>query len=234
MHIDVVLRPRDDSRDAPDAQLYSGARGEGIVRLHPRDEGRGTYDVQLRATSLDTAEAPSADGIGVGSSGGVASATSVGAALVSVGGVANGTSAATGIGAVFADGVGVSTGAATVTGAATAHTDGVGASSGTGTATGTSTTSVSSTASASGTSVASASSDAFPIQFFGLKAYYGAAVHDLCLVATANAPTGMGGAIRINKNGVFYAIYLVEISDINATPIRIQTSTGIKAIRVKT
>jgi len=74
----------------------------------------------------------------------------------------------------------------------------------------------------------------FPTQFAGLRAYYQAAVHDLCLVAAADAATGMGAAPMIRKGGVTYAIYLVETTDPNATPIRIATSAGTKAIRVKT
>lgn len=55
-----------------------------------------------------------------------------------------------------------------------------------------------------------------------------------CLVAVADAPTGMGGVPRIDKNGTTYAIYLVETTDPNATPVRLQTTTGTKAIRIKT
>jgi len=74
----------------------------------------------------------------------------------------------------------------------------------------------------------------FPAQFSGLRAYYGGSVRDLCLVAVADAPSGMGGVMRISKGGTNYAIYLVETSDINASPIRVRTSAGTKAIRAKT
>lgn len=74
----------------------------------------------------------------------------------------------------------------------------------------------------------------FPTQYPGLRTFYGAAVHDLCLVAVADAATGMGGVPMIDKNGTTYAIYLVETSDPDATPIRMQTTTGTKAIRAKT
>lgn len=74
----------------------------------------------------------------------------------------------------------------------------------------------------------------FPTQYSGLRTYYHSAVQDLCLVAEADANTGMGGAIVINKNGTNYAVYLVETTDPDASPIRVQTTTGIKAIRVKT
>lgn len=75
---------------------------------------------------------------------------------------------------------------------------------------------------------------AFPTQYFGLKAYYRGAVKDLCLVAVADAPAGMGGVPRVHKGGVTYAVYLVETSDPNASPVRVQTSTGVKAVREKT
>jgi len=74
----------------------------------------------------------------------------------------------------------------------------------------------------------------FPTQFSGLRTFYNAAVRELCLVAAADAPTGMGGAPRINKNGTVYAVYLVETSDPNASSVRLQTSSGTKAARLKT
>lgn len=74
----------------------------------------------------------------------------------------------------------------------------------------------------------------FPTQYFGLRAFYRGAVKDLCLVATADAPAGMGGVPRVQKGGVTYAVYLVETTDPNASPVRISTSAGTKAIREKT
>ncbi len=74
----------------------------------------------------------------------------------------------------------------------------------------------------------------FPTQFSGLRTYYGGAVRELCLVAIADAPTGMGGVIKIDKGGTLYAVYLVETSDPDATPVRVRTTTGTKAIRRKT
>jgi hypothetical protein len=59
-------------------------------------------------------------------------------------------------------------------------------------------------------------------------------VRDLCLVAEADAPGSMGGVIKVDKNGTRYVVYLVETTDPNASPVRIQTSTGVKAIRAKT
>lgn len=76
----------------------------------------------------------------------------------------------------------------------------------------------------------------FPTQYSGLR-YWDAGIADrveLCLVAEADAPSGMGGVLKIRKGGVTYAVYLVETSDPSATPVRIKTIAGIKAIRVKT
>jgi len=56
----------------------------------------------------------------------------------------------------------------------------------------------------------------------------------LCLVAEADAPSGMGGVLKFRKNSTTYAIYLVATSDPNASPVRVRTTTGIKAIRLKT
>jgi hypothetical protein len=74
----------------------------------------------------------------------------------------------------------------------------------------------------------------FPAQYFGLKAFFQGSIQDLCLVDVGNAQAGMGGVIRIVKGGVTYDVYLVDTTDPNASPIRIQTSTGVKAIRKKT
>lgn len=74
----------------------------------------------------------------------------------------------------------------------------------------------------------------FPTQFSGFKVRKTGSTIELCLVATADAPTGMGGSIRINKNGTTYALYLVETGDSNASPVRVKTVTGIKSVRLKT
>ena len=81
---------------------------------------------------------------------------------------------------------------------------------------------------------AASSGGVFPTQYFGLKAFYRGAVKDLCLVAVADAPAGMGAQPRVYKGGVAYAVYLVETTDPNASPVRMQTSAGVKAIREKT
>jgi len=74
----------------------------------------------------------------------------------------------------------------------------------------------------------------FPTQYSGLRTYYGGAVKELCLVAAGDAPSGMGGVLKVDKNGTLYAIYLVETSDGDASSVRVRTSTGTKAIRLKT
>ena len=75
---------------------------------------------------------------------------------------------------------------------------------------------------------------AFPVQYPGFRTYWGGAVRELCLVAAADAPAGMGAVPKIDKNGTLYALYLVETNDANASSVRVQTTTGTKAIRLKT
>ena len=70
----------------------------------------------------------------------------------------------------------------------------------------------------------------FPTQYAGLRYFHGT-VKELCLVAPADAPVSVW---RINKNGTVYAVYLVDTSDPNASPVRINTAAGIKAARLKT
>lgn len=72
----------------------------------------------------------------------------------------------------------------------------------------------------------------FPTQIPGLRAYYSGGVKELCLVAVADAPSGMGGVVKIKKGGTTYAIYLVETTDPNASLVRIKTSTGVKSCRL--
>lgn len=74
----------------------------------------------------------------------------------------------------------------------------------------------------------------FPTQFSGLRIKKTASTIELCLVANADAPTGMGGRVKIRKGVVDYAVYLVETTDPNASPVRVRTTTGTKSIRLKT
>ncbi len=82
--------------------------------------------------------------------------------------------------------------------------------------------------------VVSSGGGGFPTQFDGLRTFYGGGVKELCLVAVADAPWGMGGQIFIDKNGTTFCVYLVETSDPNASSVRVQTTTGTKSIRLKT
>ena len=75
---------------------------------------------------------------------------------------------------------------------------------------------------------------AFPAQFAGLRTFYDGAVKELCLVAEASAPGGMGGVPKLRKGGTTYAIYLVETTDPNASKVRTRTAAGTRAIRLKT
>lgn len=72
---------------------------------------------------------------------------------------------------------------------------------------------------------------AFPVQIAGLRYFLGV-MRELCLVALADAPPG--DQWRIRKNGTDYAVYLVDTTDPNASQVRIQTSAGLKAARLKT
>ena len=81
---------------------------------------------------------------------------------------------------------------------------------------------------------AAAPSGPFPTQYAGLRMWHSGAMVELCLVATADAPTGMGGQPRVRKGGTTYAMYLVETTDPNASPFRIRTSAGTKSVRLKT
>ena len=44
----------------------------------------------------------------------------------------------------------------------------------------------------------------------------------------------MGGQLRFRKGGTTRAIYLVETTDPNASAVRLRTTTGTKAVRLKT
>lgn len=75
----------------------------------------------------------------------------------------------------------------------------------------------------------------FPTQYSGFKIKKGSGTIELCLVAEADAPSGMGGVFKIRVGGgLNRALYLVETTDPNASPLRIRTGTGTKAVRLKT
>jgi len=74
----------------------------------------------------------------------------------------------------------------------------------------------------------------FPTQYSGFKVRKTGSTIELCLVAEGDAPTGMGGVIKIRKGASNYALYLVETADGNASPVRVRTTTGTKSVRLKT
>ena len=74
----------------------------------------------------------------------------------------------------------------------------------------------------------------FPKQYLGLRVFYGAATHDLCLVDAGDAPSGMGATFHIQTSAGLFAAYLVDTGDANASNVRIKTTAGVKAIRLKT
>lgn len=74
----------------------------------------------------------------------------------------------------------------------------------------------------------------FPTQFAGFRVRKSSGTIELCLVATADAPAGMGGQLRLRRSADTLAFYLVDTTDPNASPLRIQTSTGVKSVRLKT
>jgi hypothetical protein len=71
----------------------------------------------------------------------------------------------------------------------------------------------------------------FPAQFSGLRYFLGT-VRELCLVALGDAPAG--DQLRIRKGATDYAVYLVDTTDPNASQLRVQTSAGVKSLRLKT
>ncbi len=71
----------------------------------------------------------------------------------------------------------------------------------------------------------------FPTQYAGLCFFKGS-VQELCLVALADAPAG--AQWRIDKGGTTYAVYLVDTTDPDASHVRVETPSGIKAARLKT
>lgn len=72
----------------------------------------------------------------------------------------------------------------------------------------------------------------FPTQYSGFRLFDNGVASDLCLVALADAPSGP--QLRLRKGSTTYAVYLVETTDGQASPVRVRLSTGTKAIRWKT
>ena len=78
------------------------------------------------------------------------------------------------------------------------------------------------------------SDGSIPTQFAGLRGQSFTTTLELCLVAEADAPSGMGAVVKIVKGSDKFAVYLVETDNANASPFRLQTTTGTKSIRLKT
>lgn len=85
-----------------------------------------------------------------------------------------------------------------------------------------------------GQTAPAAQGGAFPTQYLGLRYQGPAGVVDLCLVATADAPAGVGGQVRVRRTADTLAAYLVDVSDPDASPVRVRTGSGTYAIRRKT
>lgn len=71
----------------------------------------------------------------------------------------------------------------------------------------------------------------FPTQYPGLRIWHSGAVVSLCVVATGDAPTGLGGQPRIYMDGVVRALYLVATSDPDASPVRMRVGGVTRAVR---
>lgn len=174
----------------------------------------------------------------VASSDGAGAGTGVGAAPFAGVASSDGTGAATGVGVNLFNGVGAAAGVgdalatSSATAIVTASGEGIGAAIGVGSAT------VGVVASSAGVGAALAVGEdagaGFPVQYAGLRFWNGTAVKELCLVVEADATDGMGGVVKIDKNGTVYAVYLVETTDGDASAMRIRTTTGVKAFRLKT
>lgn len=77
-------------------------------------------------------------------------------------------------------------------------------------------------------------SSSFPLQYAGLRVQANGRMVELSVVDLANAPSGMGGVWRVQMVGSTKAVYLVDTTDPQASPVRVRTTTGTKAARLKT
>ena len=71
-------------------------------------------------------------------------------------------------------------------------------------------------------------------QFTGISVFYAGSKKELALVAESDAPIDMGGILKLRTGGVTYAIYLVDVGDLYASPVHVRTTTGTKAVRLRT
>lgn len=73
----------------------------------------------------------------------------------------------------------------------------------------------------------------FPVEYRGFEVQtelHG--IITLCMVAVTDAPAG--NVWKVEQDGVTYAVYLVDVDDVHASPVRIQTTNGVKAARLFT
>jgi hypothetical protein len=141
------------------------------------------------------------------------------------------------IGFYTAGSVGSSSGEATALGVGAYLFSVVGSSDGIGSGTGISSVYAQCVASAVGISTVLGYGEnalGFPIQYPGLRVYYGGSVKELCLVSEGDFPSSMGGALKLKKGASIFSVYLVETGDGNASLVRLKTTAGVKALRLKT
>lgn len=74
----------------------------------------------------------------------------------------------------------------------------------------------------------------FPTQYSGIWSTRNGVRFELCLVQVADAPTEFGQVYKVRKDGTTYALYPVSITDLNASPILVNTPLGKRALRLKT
>lgn len=71
----------------------------------------------------------------------------------------------------------------------------------------------------------------FPQQYLGLQYARSGVIYDLCLVAEGAGNYGIGGVLQLVKNGTVYDVYLVLPSDTNASPLQLETPSGVLSVR---
>ncbi len=71
-------------------------------------------------------------------------------------------------------------------------------------------------------------------QYPGFDVFYANVLRPLCLVPEDSVANDMGGIVKMRLGGVNYGVFLVETDDDYASNVHVQTTTGIKAVRLKT
>ena len=69
-------------------------------------------------------------------------------------------------------------------------------------------------------------------EYAGLRVAYSGSTHQLAMVPVADAPTGLGGIIKITKGTEVYALWIVDTSDGDASHVRVQMPIGVKSVRL--